>query len=331
MVILSFLLLATVLPIGSSPSPKHFKIEKLAPGVWAAIHNDQYGGAICNAGIVDLGDKTIVFDPFMTPEAAKDLKDIARQLTGRHVSLVVNSHFHNDHIRGNQVFVPAAAIVSTEWTRKKMMVSEPDEQKWEKENAGRLAAAEREKIKTATGSLKEESIMWLAYYEGMERSLPQLKLTLPDITFSDSLWIHGKERSVKLLEFRNGHTSSDVVMIVPKEGIAFMGDLFFVKRHPWLGDGDPKLWHSHLNYFKDNETIRFLVPGHGPVTGREAVQPLQNYMVDVAEVVENGYAKGLPDSLIVKETVPEQYGEWWFGRFYLYNLRFLCRQKEKKD
>ena len=41
-------------------SSKHFTIEPLAPGVWAVINNDAYGHAICNAGIIDLGDKTAV-------------------------------------------------------------------------------------------------------------------------------------------------------------------------------------------------------------------------------------------------------------------------------
>ena len=114
------------------PASKHFKLEQLAPGVWAAIQNDNYGHAICNAGIIDLGDKTVVFDPFMTPEAARDLKKVAVELTGRDVTLVINSHYHNDHIRGNQVFVPQANIISTEWTRNKMVPSEKEEQEWEK-------------------------------------------------------------------------------------------------------------------------------------------------------------------------------------------------------
>src|SRR5687768_8061810 len=96
-----------------SKESENFKIEQIVPGVWAAIQNDQYGRAICNAGIIDLGDKTVIFDPFMNPEAARELKEVAEQLTKRPVSLVINSHYHNDHIRGNQVFSPEATIIST--------------------------------------------------------------------------------------------------------------------------------------------------------------------------------------------------------------------------
>ena len=322
------LLAITFSSLQTTPVSKHFHLTKLAPGIWAAIHNDNYGRAICNAGIIDLGDKTVIFDPFMTPEAAKDLKKVAKQLTSDDRLVVINSHFHNDHIRGNQVFSPEASIISTEWTRNKMVFSEPDEQQWEKTNAGPLAAAEREKLKTVTGREKEETILWLAYYEGILKSLPELKLTLPDITFSDSLWIHGKDRSIKLIEYKNGHTPSDIVLFLPEDRIAFMGDLFFVQRHPWLGDGDPEEWKKILQHLMTSPVDRF-VPGHGPISGKEELQPLHDYITDVQSVVNEGFKTGLPDSVILKAQVPDKYSEWWFGRFYFYNVRSLVRRARK--
>jgi len=50
---------------------KHFKTEKLSDGVFAVIHS--FGGyAICNSGIIDLGDKVLVFAmPESLPQLAK--------------------------------------------------------------------------------------------------------------------------------------------------------------------------------------------------------------------------------------------------------------------
>jgi hypothetical protein len=56
---------------------KNFSVQQLAPGVWAAIQNDNGGHAISNAGIIDLGNKTLVFDAFMNPDAAGELKQTA--------------------------------------------------------------------------------------------------------------------------------------------------------------------------------------------------------------------------------------------------------------
>ena len=171
--------------------------------------------------------------------------------------------------------------------------------------------------------------MWIAYYEAIAESLPELRLTLPDITFSDSLWIHGKNRSLKLVEYKNGHTASDVVLIIPKARIAFMGDLFFVDRHPWLGDGDPQQWYQILQHFKESKDIDRFVPGHGPITGKNEFQILQDYIKDVHTMVQQGFNERLPDSVILKAQVPEKYADWWFGRFYFYDVRSLCRQMRK--
>ena len=71
MKILFAFLLFIPLSTDSVRPPRHFNIDQLVTGVWAAIHNDNNGYAMCNAGIVDLGDKTIVYDPFLT---ARELK-----------------------------------------------------------------------------------------------------------------------------------------------------------------------------------------------------------------------------------------------------------------
>jgi len=108
----------------------HFTIEKLADGVFTAIH--KIGGyAICNAGIIDLGDETLVFDCFISPKAARDLKKAAEELTKNEVKYVVNSHYHNDHIRGNQVF-DGAEIIATQKTKELIEKTEPEELEYEK-------------------------------------------------------------------------------------------------------------------------------------------------------------------------------------------------------
>src|SRR3954465_13557310 len=88
--------IALVFSFTSRKTSNHFTIHKLSEGVWAAINNDHYGHAICNAGIVDLGDRTVIFDPFMNIDGAADLKAIARELTGKEASIIINSHYHND-------------------------------------------------------------------------------------------------------------------------------------------------------------------------------------------------------------------------------------------
>ena len=77
----------------------HFTLQPLAENVFAAVAKDG-GAAICNAGLVDLGGQILVYDTFLTPQAAQDLRDSAVKYFGRTPQLVIYSHFHNDHIWG---------------------------------------------------------------------------------------------------------------------------------------------------------------------------------------------------------------------------------------
>lgn len=309
--------------------PRHFTIQKLAPGVWAAINNDNYGHAICNAGIIDLGDKTLIFDPFMNIDAANELKAFARKLTGREATIIVNSHFHNDHIRGNQVFLPAT-IISTAWTREQIAIEEPLELEWEKKNAARLAAENRKQLKTATGKEKKELPLWIGYYEAMVTNGPLIKTTLPSLTFTDSLHIHGSKRSVVLKEFIDGHTKSDLVMILPAEGIAFMGDLLFEERHPYLPQGRPEALVSIMNKLAEDGDLKRFVPGHGKPGGKDVLINQAKYVTELRKLVSASVDAGVPDSVIRKMNIPVQYSDWKFGRFFPANVNFLLKEARKK-
>jgi len=95
------------------PVSSHFRLEQVAGRTWAAIAAEG-GGAVANAGVVDLGGRSLVFDTFLTPRAASDLRAAAEELAGP-VAWVVNSHAHSDHWGGNQAFagVPIAASQRT--------------------------------------------------------------------------------------------------------------------------------------------------------------------------------------------------------------------------
>ena len=319
-------LLLTILFLTSfqSPSTNYFRVQKIAEGVWVAINNDHYGHAICNAGIVDMGDRTLIFDPFMNIDAAEDLKEVAYSLTKKRATTIVNSHYHNDHIRGNQVF-PGATIISTAWTRNEMSMSEPKELAWEKQNAPDILAAYKKKLETATGKQKEELPLWIGYFEGMVINDPKVKTTLPNVTFNDSLWLYGTKLNVKLTECKNGHTGSDLVLQIPSLGIAFMGDLLFRERHPYLGDGTWSSWINHLETYYADPVFRTFLPGHGEVSSKAELKTMINYINDVHNLVQTKLGEGMADSVILKTPVPAAYKDWKFGQFFPDNLNYYIK------
>jgi cyclase len=303
---------------GQAFQSKHFTIQKLANGVYAAISKNG-GYAICNAGIIDLGDATLIFDPFMTPEAGEDLKKAAQLLTGHKVKYVVNSHFHNDHIGGNQVF-DQTNIISTQRTRELIAKFQPEEIAEDKT----AAPPELEKIKskntsTMTPHELEENIMWKGYYEALVTSSDSLRTILPDITFNDRFVLYGTKRTILLLTFGTGHTESDLFLYLPTEQIAFLGDLLFVQNQPWLGDGDPNKWKTYLDSIA-RLNIKLLVPGHGPVGTISNLDTMKLYFETVNKAAMAYYKKGtLPENDSTLKS-PPPFDNWFLSSFYKPNV-----------
>lgn len=90
--------------------PTTFTVREVATGVWAAVAPGTGGPAVSNAAIVDLGGKALVVDTFFTMLAADELAGEVRRLTGAQAYLVVNTHWHADHVRGNGAFVDVPIV-----------------------------------------------------------------------------------------------------------------------------------------------------------------------------------------------------------------------------
>lgn len=113
---------------------QNFDLIELSDGVYACIN--KFGGkAICNAGIIDLGNETLIFDTFLSPDVAKELISIVEKYKLSPIKYVVNSHYHNDHIRGNQNFFKNIDIISTARTEQLIKEKEPIEIEAEKSYA----------------------------------------------------------------------------------------------------------------------------------------------------------------------------------------------------
>ncbi|WP_102027816.1 MBL fold metallo-hydrolase [Salirhabdus sp. Marseille-P4669] len=275
---------------------KHFNLEKVSDGIYAAIAKDG-GGAVGNAGFIDLGDKSIIFDTFNTQQAAEDLRMVAETITNRPVSWVINSHFHGDHIRGNQVFKDCN-ILSSQKTLQQMKKDHPERiaaQKADIEGLKKYIHSLVEQNKTSNDEQIEKEINVL---KELEISLPHLELVLPQLTFTNEFTIYGTKRSARIMTLGGGHTSCDAVLYIPEEEIIFMADLLFVGMHPsFFAYSNPSHWVTMLDEIT-NFPIQKAVPGHGPIGAKEDMVKLKNYinvLIKLAKDNENMEEVNVPD------------------------------------
>jgi cyclase len=242
---------------------QHFRVERLADGLFTVL-NTLEGGAMSNAGIVDLGDETLVFDALLTRAAATELRAAAEELTGRAPRYVVNSHAHGDHVWGNGVFLPEASILSSRATA--AMMTAEDRVSIDREDlVTELAKLEKLHQEATDEAVRLSIAADLHSRRWLLEELPLLVVP-PTVTFEDRVWIRGTKRSVSVDVVAKAHTAGDAYLRCPEEGVVFLGDLGFFADFPSYiaPQGDAVAWSSILRDFESLDVEQF-VPGHGPI------------------------------------------------------------------
>ncbi len=289
----------------------HFAFETIDQGVHVALSRPD-GGALANAGIVDLKNDVLVFDTSLNPRAAADLVSAASSRVGRPPSLAANSHWHLDHTLGNQLF-SASSIFGTRETRRILLAKReqlmaelrPDVLRKEVRNLEMLVKNARS---VATRSYLNSVVRVNRFLLAVA---PEIRLTPPNRTFVRRLKLPGS-RSAELLSFGSGHTASDAILHLPDERIIFSGDLVVVGHHPNLTSGDPEHWLKVLAALEKLHAEK-IVPGHGPVASTDAVQAVSDYLSTILRLAER---KGEP-------AIPFRFREWVDPSQFEVNLKFL--------
>jgi len=307
---------------------RHFEVQELAGGVYACIHKPG-GGAYSNAGIVDLGGQTIVVDAFDTMVAGHDLRQAAEALSGYPVDYLLLTHPHSDHWIGASAFDQATRYIASKVTRQVTrregagLVKEyEDPDAWHAEIAQLEQQVQDEKDPRVLVGLENT----LVRYRYTVAEMADFQPRYPDQTLTEPLSFQGSQRKVEFRSMGRGHSQDDAVLLLPQDGVAFIGDIGFFDTQPYLGSCDLDLHRQQLHFFLDSQ-YRVLVPGHGPVGGKEDISLQLDYLAVmenlVGEVVQGDGS--LQDAQ--KITLPEPFDRWLIGgmgRFEI-NIRVFYR------
>jgi glyoxylase-like metal-dependent hydrolase (beta-lactamase superfamily II) len=248
-------------------------IVPVAEGVWAVLQPEALRFSDGNAAVVDLGDGLMVVDTFATPSRARALIAEMAKLTPKPVRWVVNTHFHGDHVQGNQAFEEAfpgkVAVIAHASAREEI--------------ERRAAPALAEEIRTLPDALARtedllksgkgedgrplDAAMKERYRRGIERrrayleEAARIRFVLPAVTYEEKLDLHGGNRRVRLIHAR-AHTRGDTLVYLPAEKVLIAGDV--VDALPYTGHGYPTEWMRTLKTLAGLE-IETIIPGHGGV------------------------------------------------------------------
>ena len=296
-----------------------FRLEKLADGVYAAIRTEGAGHIIdANSLIIISSRDVIVAGANLTPASARGVIAAIKRLTSKPVRYVVNTHFVDDHVLGNQAFAEAYAgveFIAHPFTRDDMLhFATTPRQQFVRDLPGNVAAA-RGAMAAGKGfdgqplTPRKHDILvadtLLAKHFLAE--FPKIVLTPPTITVRDKLTLYRDGKTIDITYHGPGETEGDLTVFVREDGILASGDLVgwpIPSASPLTFVGD---WAAALRSIQ-SLGARVIVPGHGEVI-RDTV-PVTRLIAALTEVkrqADNAAKEGLSlDSLRARLNVREQ-------------------------
>jgi glyoxylase-like metal-dependent hydrolase (beta-lactamase superfamily II) len=209
----------------------------------------------------------LVVDSFFRPNTARALLSEIRKITPKPIRYVVNTHYHLDHVAGDQVFKDAGAII----------VAHRNVRAW----------------------IRPENLRMF----GNAQRIAQLPL--PDLVTESpiTIWLGARRVDVRPAE---GHTGGDLVVSVPDAKVLFCGDLLW-RMPPNIVDGAVSKWIATDRSFEDlpEAASMVFVPGHGDVATVKDVAIFRSYLTDLLSLTEAGRKNGLKGDPLAADVVPK--------------------------
>jgi glyoxylase-like metal-dependent hydrolase (beta-lactamase superfamily II) len=225
--------------------------------------------------LIIIGDDGIcVVDAHYTPSAARETIAAIRRLSKLPVKYLVTTHWHDDHIFGNQEYrkaYPGVTIVAHEQTRAKMLARAADHRSQLITSYSRAVDRVQRRLERGADSTGQPNTpeqdtyyrTWLPILKRYVADFTAVQVTLPDLTFTTQVTLRLGEREVVVRSFGPGNTEGDVVVWLPRERLVATGDLV-VYPVPFIYGGFPASWVGVLDSVRGLAPA-MLLPGHGPV------------------------------------------------------------------
>lgn len=246
-----------------------------APGVFVR----PYEHLDLNVGLVLGDDSALLIDTRAASGQARELAESVRRITALPLQLV-NTHAHFDHWYGNAQLQPAPV-----WGHRRFA-----------EFARLNDSVHREFMVRALRRNGETALA---------DDVESTTLVLPDHIVDERAVVDLGGRTVNLMYGGRGHTDHDIVVAVPDAEAVFWGDLVESGADPQFDDSFPREWGLTVSRLLDTVEVglaRIMVPGHGAVMGRNAVESQCDQLQRLAWFLGEGIDIGDrdPDRLVAR-------------------------------
>ena len=232
-----------------------------------------------NIGVSVGPDGALLVDDQFAALADKIRAALAGMVEGEiDLKFVLNTHWHGDHTGANVEFGPEAPIIAHANVRKRL-------------------------------ATRQETVFGVT-----EPSPPE---ALPVITFGDSVSIHFNGEEIRAIHLPHGHTDGDAVVYFSGSNVVHMGDDFFSGRFPFVdlstGGSVQGLVVAVRRVLEGLPPDVKIIPGHGPVSGREDLQAYLEMLEESLGLVSVGIEAGKGLEELQAAGMPDRWADWGGG------------------
>ena len=257
------------------PFDDRVELVRLSDGVYAAVRKEPLGLAVNSNSLIVVGDRDVlVVDAQFTREATLETLAAIRTVTALPVRYVVNTHWHDDHVAGNQVYrdsFPEARFIAHANTRTDLSTLGAQNRIATRDGAPPLAdrydrlLADGLGVDSTPASDRERESLTsaLRIIRTYLAELPAFRETLEGPSVQDRLRVVMGKHPVDIRWLGRGNTRGDLIVHLPEQRIVATGDLL-VAPVPFAFGSYPDEWTTVLDSVAALRP-RAIVPGHGPV------------------------------------------------------------------
>jgi cyclase len=283
-------------------------LHDLGNSVYAYLQPDGTWGW-SNAGLIVDGEASLLVDTLFDLKLTQEMLDTMRRSVPavKHIDMVVNTHANGDHCYGNQLVSDSQIIASARTAEEMTNGVTPGVMATLMKQAPQLGLA---------GAF--------ASYAFGKFDFENIALTPPTRTFEGELTLKVGDKTVQLIEVGPAHTQGDTLAYIPDDKVIFTADILFIGGHPIIWAGPTSNWLKACDRILalDVDTI---VPGHGPITDKQGVIQVKNYLEYVYQEARKRYEAGMSSFEAAKDIPMDRYASWTDGERIAVNVASIYR------
>ena len=157
------------------------------------------------------------------------------------------------------------------------------------------------------------------------------RVVVPDQLVDGSEFISVAGMSLELRYFGWGNTPGDLLVFERNNGVLFAGGVVDVGRVSELRDSRVQEWKSILGQLNELP-VKHIVPGHGPIGDKSAIEQMQNYLNAIDSKVRALYDQGVSLSDVESKGDLPEFAHWALYREQHHkNVHRVYLQLEQTD